>query len=54
VYLIQMLLQDGLGRELPYAFVECALSNGVGLVLLMRSVFSEGHFRRTAGASKLI
>ena len=30
VNLIQVLLRNGLGRELPYAFVKCALSNGVG------------------------
>jgi len=30
VNLIQVLLRNGLDRELPYAFVKCALSNGVG------------------------
>jgi hypothetical protein len=43
--LVQMTHRGGLGHESPYALIERALNE---------SPRSEGHLRRTAGASKLI
>jgi hypothetical protein len=57
VNFIQMMLRFGLQRKLPDAFVESAVDDQIGTApreALTRSVLTDGHFLRVAGARKLI